>query len=533
MRDYGLLIKQKASIPDTAVIRQDIEYASNWYDAYCIGQYIYEQASGEADKLIIDAYEKAFNLGLNIRVNRNCFINATQNIAKLYFQFQKYEEALNKLMILDANMDKTPDWVNLYYASAQIHTDNIVIWAESPELFFDRIDRIDDTDSESVTRRKYLFLEFINRICELSDRIDVPGIDKESILSKASELGVADSRECLNFKVAAGIIPFLPKLQDEVELDAESQPYEESELTYKTIEANLNKKLLELQSIVDKQALTIDRNAKQFADQKLQITSLTDEIKRLENNYAKQAEELKAAKEHEYSMRAKCNSLENQLNGSEAARKQLEDDSSIIGELQADVDGLKKALASTNEQNDRLKKAITNNEEIVKNLKEELIHSQDEAQELRATIQSQETLDVIKSTKQDTFDLNSILSRRKKILIIGGSEAKEKHLRGKLKNMGFVFSNEQLEFELEYDNVKDYTSRIVQWNGKYAGIIVGPCPHKAKDINGYSSFIEKMKSEEGYPHIEEAKDKSGKLKISKESIGDAMMRMAVHLRSIA
>lgn len=55
---------------------------------------------------------------------------------------------------------------------------------------------------------------------------------------------------------------------------------------------------------------------------------------------------------------------------------------------------------------------------------------------------------------------------------------------------------------------------------------------KAKDIDGYSSFIEQIKTEGGYPHVEEARDKAGTLKISNASIGDAMMRMAVHLQSI-
>jgi hypothetical protein len=41
-----------------------------------------------------------------------------------------------------------------------------------------------------------------------------------------------------------------------------------------------------------------------------------------------------------------------------------------------------------------------------------------------------------------------------------------------------------------------------------------------------------MKNEEGYPHIEEAREKSGELKISNTSVGDAMIRMARHLMSI-
>ena len=62
---------------------------------------------------------------------------------------------------------------------------------------------------------------------------------------------------------------------------------------------------------------------------------------------------------------------------------------------------------------------------------------------------------------------------------------------------------------------------------------MGACPHKAEDMDGYSSFIEQTKLEEGYPYVEEARDRSGNLKILKDSIGDAMMRMAVHLQLIA
>ena len=80
------------------------------------------------------------------------------------------------------------------------------------------------------------------------------------------------------------------------------------------------------------------------------------------------------------------------------------------------------------------------------------------------------------------------MPRKQKILIIGGSDTKEVHLRGKFKGTGFDFSKDQLKFELEYDNVKDYALRIKTWSGKYAGIIVEPCPDK--DIEGYLSFIE-------------------------------------------
>ena len=558
-------------MPDGRIIQQDIEACENWDDAYWIGRYLFEQGSGESNKQVMDAYEKAFGLGLNIRVNRECFLTATQQIARIYFQFQKYDEAINKLMVLDSNVDNLPDWVNLYYASAQIHTGNILYWAEVPEMLFRRIDGINESDPESVRRRKILFLEFLNRISELAKTKDVSEIDKDAILAKASELGIGDSRECLQFKAALGIISSLPEFPEESETGIQTE--ERSVSIYEQMVMELNKRLTELQAIIDKQRLYIDQDKKNSDIQQKQIAVLKAENKSLEERMERQTEELKAAKEHEYAIQAQCKALESQLSGSEAARKQMEADASLIGELQADVEDLKTALLVSRKNNDRLQAEIQQNQETIEGLRTELLHSQEKSQELYAQIESQKSQIEIaeaavkaaeeevkaaeekaaameqpqeteatpgktsKGTAQPTFldilKVDNFLPRKQKILIIGGSETKESHLRGKLKSMGFDFAKDQLEFELEYDNVKAYAARIVPWSGKYAGVIVGPCPHKAKDIDGYSSFIEQMKSEEGYPHVEEARDKSGTLKISNASIGDAMMRMAVHLQSIA
>ena len=418
MEDYEKLPNQTAQLPGNEIIHRDIETTDNWRDAYRIGKAIYEHASGEADKLIMDAYEKAFGLGLNIRVNREYFLTATQQLARIYFQFQRYEEAVNMLMVLDSNMDDLPDWVNLYYASAQIHTENILYWAEVPQILFRRIDRINTADEDSVKRRQYLYLEFLNRLSELSKIKDVSRVDKEAILNKAAELEIDDSRECSNFKIAFGIIPVFSELPEAAEPAIDSKITSNSEADYKQMISDLNERLTELQAEIVQYQETIE--------------VLRNELRRSQNR------------------------------------------------IKYDSDTTPAPLSIP-----------------------------------------------------DILTVNNFLPRRQKILIIGGSEAKENHLRGKLKNMGFDFVRDQLEFELEYDNVKDYASRIKPWSGKYAGIIVGPCPHKAKDIDGYSSFIEKIKTEEGYPHVEEARDKAGTLKITNASIVDAMMKMAVYLQSIA
>lgn len=557
------MLEQKAKMPDAITLQKDIETAEAWESAYWIGRFVFEQASGEADKLIMYAYEKAFNLGLNVRSNREKFLIATQQIAKIYFQFRKYDEAINKLMVLDSNVDDLPDWVNLYYASAQIHTENILYWAECPAFLFRRIDHIDEANTESVNKRKYLFLEFLNRISELANTTDVSGVDKNAILSKAADLGVENSRECNNFKVALGILPVSSENAGKPALQEING--ERITSVYEQMVVELNKRLAELQAIIDRQALSIERQATKEKNQQKEIEVLRADKDAIKKKFERQADELRTAKEEANSWQAKCKALETQLSGSEATRKQLEDNAIAVGELQTDVEDLKIAVTVSREKNQKLRAEIEEKQAAIDKLEETLHHNEDEIQNLHATVKSQklqleiaeaavkaaeekalahrpETIDTgdrateadsPQTAYHDVFSVNSFLQRRQKILIIGGSEAKETHLRGKLKKMGFDFSKEQLEFELEYDDVKSYASRIKPWNSKYAGIIVGPCPHKAKDTEGYSSFIEKLKSEEGYPHIEEARDKSNTLKISNDSIGEAMLRMAVYLHSIA
>ncbi len=569
MRDYEALLKQKADMLDVKIIQHDIQLVDNWLDAYWIGRFVYEQASGEADKLIIEAYEKAFTSGLNIRTNRELFLTVTQQLARIYFQYRKYDEAINKLMVLDANVDDLPDWVYLYYASAQIHTENVLYWAEVPEFLFKRIDRIDESNQESVRRRNALYLEFLNRVSEIAKIKDTSAVDTAAILTKASELGLADSRECVNFKTALGVVTELPGLP----INPETEVLQEgnSESVYEQIVAELNKRLSELQIIIDRQSLTIEQDKKAAEEYQKQIDTLQSNYQLLERESIRRSEELKIAKEHEYALQARCGMLESQLSGSEAIRKQLEEDASVIGELRIDVEDLKTALTVSKRNNEKYQAEISQKQEVIEELTEELNRNRETVQELHSTIESQrmqieiaeaavrnaeasakpaEVKRTIESPEQesssskqkstvdqptllDILKVENFLPRRQKILIIGGSETKENHLRGKLKNTGFNFAKDQLEFELDYANVKDYASRIKPWSGKYAGIIVGPCPHKAKDIDGYSSFIEKIKYEEGYPHVEEARDKSGALKISNASIVDTMMKMAVYLYSIA
>jgi hypothetical protein len=80
-----------------------------------------------------------------------------------------------------------------------------------------------------------------------------------------------------------------------------------------------------------------------------------------------------------------------------------------------------------------------------------------------------------------------------------------------------------------YDRIKDYADRIRK-GGRYYAVIFGACPHKVSGIGGYSSAVEMFKQTEGMPFIVEARSKSGKLKLTKESFREALNSVCGNLR---
>ena len=121
---------------------------------------------------------------------------------------------------------------------------------------------------------------------------------------------------------------------------------------------------------------------------------------------------------------------------------------------------------------------------------------------------------------------HDLLGNHSKILVIGGQELGINIMQGIAKNYGF--DKKDLEF-VDYDKAKDFTDRIRK-EGKYRAIIFGACPHKTTGLSGYSSMIEKMKNEPGMPYAADARSKSGKLKVTKESFRSALALICQDMR---
>ena len=121
---------------------------------------------------------------------------------------------------------------------------------------------------------------------------------------------------------------------------------------------------------------------------------------------------------------------------------------------------------------------------------------------------------------------HDLLGRHGKILVIGGQELGTNIIHGIAKSLGF----EKKDFETwDYDKTKDYADRIRK-DGRFKAVIVGACPHKTTNVYGFSSTVEKLKNTEDMPFTVDARSKSGKLKVTKDSLRRALLEVRDNLR---
>lgn len=524
-----------------ALVQQQIDAARNWNEAYQIGCEIYDTAAGEGDAMIMHAYERAISLGLNVQSAREEYLVAAQRLARIYNRFRLYQKSLNMLLILEANLQDAPAWVSLYYASAAIHTDTIRVWADRPEMLFKRIDNIDETDTESVNRRRYIYLEFMNTVSEIVRADERAHINVDAILERAELLDLRDTSECRNLQVALGLVdPEDVTLEDSDDL-AEDDWIEDEQSHYE---------------VDDRPAMAAERTSRYRAQRRYDnVPAQTDEGSHTAGDESFVASEDRIREIVAEQLGEMC-SLQQQLIEQQnllAHQLQLLSDGYLkeINDLHAEI----RAIAERQEQSEQALDAVREQENAAVQRSEELelqlmelreqsqqmaeqsaqmsaaVVAQAAAAKATASSAASEPKAPVRRTYDEVYDVNTWLPRRQKVLVIGASQVDAKHLLGKLKNMTFNFTKDQIEFMLDYEAVTNYADRIKPYGGKYAGIIVGPTPHSAAGNEGYASFISRLSREPGYPPTVECRDKSGNLKISKDSIGEAMKALAVRILS--
>lgn len=106
-----------------------------------------------------------------------------------------------------------------------------------------------------------------------------------------------------------------------------------------------------------------------------------------------------------------------------------------------------------------------------------------------------------------------------KILIVGSSQLQKKDIVDVCKKL--KIREQRLEIILEYKD--NFNFEKTQYNTDYAAILVGPLPHMAKGVDGYTSIITKLEKADGYPPVIRLLNTSNELHISKQNIQNALI----------
>ena len=107
-----------------------------------------------------------------------------------------------------------------------------------------------------------------------------------------------------------------------------------------------------------------------------------------------------------------------------------------------------------------------------------------------------------------------------KILVIGDSAVGEAILNGVAKTKGII--SNMIEYVLDYEKLTNYNFENLHFNMAYSDILVGPMPHSVRGVEGYSSFLAKVRANPSeYPKVIELRDSTG-LKITKTSFKEGL-----------
>lgn len=112
--------------------------------------------------------------------------------------------------------------------------------------------------------------------------------------------------------------------------------------------------------------------------------------------------------------------------------------------------------------------------------------------------------------------------RSSKIIVFGRTEIKQNILDAIAKDLGI--HPERIDY-ISYDDTTNYDISNLEYSNKYSDILVGPVPHKAKNMGDYSSMIESIEANsECFPPLIRVTDETGTLRISKTSFKTALSK---------
>lgn len=101
-----------------------------------------------------------------------------------------------------------------------------------------------------------------------------------------------------------------------------------------------------------------------------------------------------------------------------------------------------------------------------------------------------------------------------KIIVVGGTEVKEKVLLGVAKELGL--DKNRFEFCLDYEAIQKYDFKKMQYAPQYRVVLFGPSPHSGRGKCDNGSIIAELESSKAYPRVVRMQSGS-ELKITKSN----------------
>ena len=127
---------------------------------------------------------------------------------------------------------------------------------------------------------------------------------------------------------------------------------------------------------------------------------------------------------------------------------------------------------------------------------------------------------------QDEIEYNYYDSNNSKILVLGDLAVNKNDLVGKAKRLGI--SKDQIEFGPDYVRMHNYNYEQLRNNFTYSDVLVGPIPHKGKNIDGYSSFLAMAKDNPSeFPKIIQL-ESANELKITMHSFEEGIKQTRLY-----
>lgn len=262
MNKYESLYKEeKNSGVQTAIKAIKQLHILSWEDTYWIAKILYVYGSGSVeDSAVISCLDSAFSKGLNYYTNSELYLDAAQMMARLYMKYKRYDEAINFLMSIDELSENVLDWVHLYYALAQVMSNNIIRIAKNPKFFFERLDKVSE---KSFSKRNEVFLIYLQRIKDCLAAGIITEYSKDLVDAKTAEYNLSERwSQIISAKISD---------EEEIEDIAINNTVPSDEPIEKAVEV----KVVDESKIKELEAVIISKNS--------EISELKNRISELEN----------------------------------------------------------------------------------------------------------------------------------------------------------------------------------------------------------------------------------------------------------